>query len=76
MKKNKMFTLIAIISGLLLIIGWFLPETPGMILEIVAATTLFVIGILSWVVPNNEKTTLKLIILISVYLALLSWIID
>jgi len=76
MKKNKMFTLIAIISGLLLIIGWFLPETPGMILEIVAATTLFIIGILSWVVPNNEKTTLKLIILISVYLALLSWIID
>jgi len=75
MKKNTMFKLIAVISVIVLVIGWFLPKTPALVCEIIAATVLFVTGILGIIVPSKEKTAFKLILLIALYLALLSWII-
>lgn len=75
MKKNKVFKIIAILAFVLAIVGIFVPKTASLICELIAATTLFVIGILSWIVPSKNSTILKLIILILLYLTFLSWVI-
>lgn len=75
MKKNKVFKIIALAALILIVAGLFIPEPYGMICEIIAATTLFVVAILSWIVPSKDNTKFKLIALISIYLAVLSWMI-
>jgi uncharacterized ion transporter superfamily protein YfcC len=85
MKKNKTFKIIAIITSIIaLIVGLFgsfeifglkIPETATLVIELIAFTVLFILGILSWVVPSKEHTLLKIIILILLYVAILSWVI-
>lgn len=85
MKKNKTFKIIAIIAtAVALIVGIFgsfeifglqIPETATITIELIAMTTLFILGIITWIVPSKEHTLFKTILLILLYLALLSWII-
>lgn len=85
MKKNKAFKIIAIIAaavavlvgifGSFKIAGFIIPETATLIIELVAITTLFVLGILTWIVPSKEHTLFKIILLLLLYITLLSWVI-
>ncbi len=75
MKKNIVFSVIAIISIIMLLVGCFIPDPYALVIKVIAAIALFVLGILKWVVPKKDNTIVRLIILITLFLALLTWII-
>ncbi len=75
MKKNIVFSIIAIISIIMLLVGCFIPDPYALVIKVIAAIALFVIGILKWVVPKKDNTIFRLIILIVLFQALLTWII-
>ncbi len=76
MKRKTLVELItALISILLIIIGCFVSENIGGILKIVGAVALFGVTISRWVIPSKENTTIKMILLLTLFLALLSWLI-
>ena len=73
-KKNLVFTIIAIVSALLMIVAIVLNNNASLPLALCGATGLFVIGILKWIVGKEEKI-FRIIVLTTLYLFLLTYII-
>lgn len=74
-KKNLVFTIIAIVSVLLMIVAVILDNDASLWLGVIGSTALFVIAILKWIVPTKKNTLFKILALTTLYFLMLSWII-
>ena len=73
-KKNLVFTIIAIVSVVLMVVAAILGNKATLPLALAGATGLFVIGILKFIVGKDEKI-IRIILLTTLYLFLLTYII-
>ena len=76
MKKKKLiFTIIAIVSVLLMITAIVMDNKASIALALIGATALFVLAILKWLVPAKKNVLFKIVTLMGLYLLVVSWII-
>ncbi len=73
-KRNLVFTIIAAVSVLLMILAAILGNSASLPLALIGATSLFVIGIMLFICKKDNKI-IRIILLTTVYLFLLSYII-
>ena len=74
-KKNLVFTIIALVSVVLLVLATVLSNKASLPLALVGATALFVVAILKWIVPAKKNKLFRIIVTFTLYLLVLSWII-
>lgn len=74
-KKNLVFTIIAIISVVLMIVAVAINNGASLTLGVIGASALFIVSILKWIVPSKKNTIFKLLALMMFYLLILTWII-
>ena len=74
-KKNLVFTIIAIVSALLMLIAALIDKKASLWMALIGATALFVLAILKWVVSSKKNNLFKILALTAMYLLVLSWIV-
>lgn len=74
-KKNLVFTIIAIVSILLMIVAVILNNAASLWLGVIGATALYVVAILKWIVPSKKNGIFRILAITTFYLLVLSWII-
>lgn len=74
-KKNLIFTIIAIVAVILMIVAVAIDNGASLTLGVIGSTVLFVLAILKWIVPSKKNTLLKIVGLLATYMLILTWVI-